>query len=976
MAAVKDRLSVTLLVLRVLTFGVLLMWTLEKLVNPDRAAGIYRMAYGVRPDDWLIVALGVLELGLLLAFLVGLKPRWTRAAVLGIFGLATLAPARFYPTPFDDHILLYYAAIPTLAVAFALYYLRDYDTRWAVRRQPDAELSTANGDDPRVPLCLFLIRLGIFVVLLMWNMDKFFHPLQTSRIFLGFYNVGGESPLLGSSQLSYEVVYLIGALQLPLLLAFVLGIAKRFVYAAIFVLHSVSTIAPWERFLSPLTAHTLLFLVSFTMLGGCFALYYLRDRDVLWTWSGGASAGALRAGARSGMKPIGVWAMPARIVGVIAVLIGTYVLAVNAGEWRYEKMRGRELVAELQQRYSPSEQLLALDPELATAEWTPMWRSANCTFTNPTIDECWELHFIVWVPGVPGNVMQGRRQVEAAWIVDAEAMEFRPDRSARAFFESKQPTRLQSSAGHAAASCDEVSGLAPSGMTITESVAAEPSEQIPVAHCVIRGRIAARTGTDGHAYAVSFELRLPDDWSGRFAHQFNGGNDGAVVPALGRLGELPPGDSALARGFAVVSSDAGHDGAARTETGLAAGNVFGLDFEARKDYGYGAVAKLHPVAIALTEAYYGEPVRFVYGMGTSNGGRHALIAASRMPEAFDGLLAGYPGFHLPRAAIQHAWDAQAFRSVGTSLADAFSRAELDVVATHVRDACDALDGLADGLIFDVEGCQARFDPRSMICEGPRTADCLPESKANALIRILGGPRNSAGEQLYSEWAWDTGIASGNWRTWKLESAVPPWNKQPIIAIMGAGSLAQVFTTPPTPVLGDPASLEQFLLDFDFDRDAPKIDATSAEFPESAMELMTPPDSDHPTLAGLERAGGKLIVFHGVSDPVFSFLDTVAWYEKLIDNNPNATRFVRLYAVPGMPHGPGGVAPDRFDALSALVEWVEQDRAPGSLVASVREDNESAASQLRGASRKLCPWPSFARYSGGDPRSAEAFDCAR
>lgn len=531
-------------------------------------------------------------------------------------------------------------------------------------------------------------------------------------------------------------------------------------------------------------------------------------------------------------------------------------------------------------------------------------------------------------------------------------------------------------AGVAAPSCDAVRGLASEGMTITDAVATPATEQVPVVHCIVHGRIAVRTGADGNPYAVSFELRLPDDWSGRFVHQFNGGNDGAVVPALGRLGVLSGNDSALARGAAVVSSDAGHDGAANPEAGLAAGNMFGLEFEARKDYGYGAVAKLHPVALALTERYYGEPIRYVYGMGTSNGGRHALVAASRMPEAFDGILAGYPGFHLPRAAVQHAWDVQAFRSVGNSLAEAYSREELDIVAESVLGACGALDGLEDGLIFAVRACQAKFDPRSMICRSGTSTHCLSEAKVTALTRVLGGPHNSAGEALYSPWTWDTGIASPNWRTWKLESPIPPWNMKPIIAVMGSGSLAQVFTTPPTPLAGDSATLEQFLLDFNFDRDAPKIDATSAEFPESAMELMTPPDSDNPTLAGLERSGGKLLVYHGVSDPVFSFLDTVKWYETLIGNNPDATEFVRFYAVPGMPHGPGGVAPDSFDPLTPLIEWVEEGRAPGAIDATVREDNELAPAALRGASRKLCPWPAILRYSGGDRASADAFECTR
>jgi len=523
-------------------------------------------------------------------------------------------------------------------------------------------------------------------------------------------------------------------------------------------------------------------------------------------------------------------------------------------------------------------------------------------------------------------------------------------------------------------SCEQISELAPAGMVISQAQAMPASDEIPVAHCQVRGQIDQRTGSDGNPYAISFELNLPDEWSGRFVHQFNGGNDGSVVPALGRMGVMPPNDSALARGFAVVSSDAGHDGSAHPEAGLAGSNRFGLEFESRRDYGYDAVATLHPVVMTLTESYYQSPIEYTYGLGSSNGGRHAMIAAERMPQQFDGLIAGYPGFNLPRAAVQHAWDVQNFRSVSDTLQQAFSREELALVADYVTAACDRHDSLQDGIIFDVKACQASFDPEIMSCDTGMSDDCLPAEKVTALSNILAGPQNSAGEQLYSEWAWDTGLASGGWRAWKLQSGIPPWDGQPIIAIMGAGSLAQVFTTPPTPLEGNSESLEQYLLDFDFDEDAPKIDATSLEYPESAMELMTPPNADNPTLNGLENAGGKLLVFHGVSDPVFSFLDTSNWYEQLLINNPDATEFVKLYAVPGMPHGPGGVAPDQFDPLTALVNWVENEQAPGTITASVRAENQEAPEALHGVTRKLCQWPAVSRYIGPDPDSADSFAC--
>ncbi|MAQ86153.1 MAG: tannase/feruloyl esterase family alpha/beta hydrolase [Maritimibacter sp.] len=525
-----------------------------------------------------------------------------------------------------------------------------------------------------------------------------------------------------------------------------------------------------------------------------------------------------------------------------------------------------------------------------------------------------------------------------------------------------------------AADCAAMTDAAPEGVTITEAVQTEASEELNVAHCLLRGVMDERTGMDGKPYAIRFELRMPDDWQGRFMHQFNGGNDGAVVPALGEGTGVAMGNPALARGMAVVSSDAGHDGEANPEAGLAGSNMFGFDFEARRDYGYGAVAKLHPIALELVETYYGRAPDYVYGFGRSNGGRHAMVAAERMPDAFDGLLAGYPGFNLPKAALQHAWDVQSFRSVGNSLATAFSADELAAVATRVAEACDGLDGLEDGMIFDVEGCQDAFAPATMACSAGQDSACLPEDKVAALDRIHAGPTDSSGAPLYSDWVWDTGIATANWRFWKLESPIPPWGKKPLIAIMGSGSLAQIFTTPPTQVAGDPESLEAYLMAFDFDTDADGIWATSDAFPESPMEVMTPPSAADPTLDGMEAAGSKLIVFHGVSDPVFSFKDTANWYARLMENNAAASDFVRLYAIPGMPHGQGGNAPDEVDMLGALIAWVEDGAAPGPLTARIRQGNEEADTGNLGATRPLCPWPRHAQFTGNDPMSAASFSC--
>jgi len=201
--------------------------------------------------------------------------------------------------------------------------------------------------------------------------------------------------------------------------------------------------------------------------------------------------------------------------------------------------------------------------------------------------------------------------------------------------------------------------------------------------------------------------------------------------------------------------------------------------------------------------------------------------------------------------------------------------------------------------------------------------------------------------------------------------------------MGAGSLAAIFTTPPTLTKGDPESLMAFLEHFDFDRDAPKIyakgdfvvDGKPIAYKESAWAFMTPPDADDPKLESLRAAGHKILLYHGQSDGVFSFNSTAAWIEKLKSNAPEADSFARLFAVPGMNHCKSGPATDRFDALSALVAWAEKGQAPDTILATVSPDNkEVPADWSPTRTRPLCPWPKVARYVGGDKEKAESFAC--
>jgi feruloyl esterase len=474
---------------------------------------------------------------------------------------------------------------------------------------------------------------------------------------------------------------------------------------------------------------------------------------------------------------------------------------------------------------------------------------------------------------------------------------------------------------------------------------------------------------DGQRYAIGFEMRLPVAWNGRFFYQANGGLDGVVVPALGGIGGGGPRSSALQMGFAVISSDAGHAGSM--------GPRFGLDPQARLDYGYNAVAQLTPMAKNLIAKAYGRGPDRSYIGGCSNGGRHAMVAAVRSAGQYDGVLAGDPGFNLPKAAVAQLYGAQQYAAVASAktpagqpdLQSAFTPAELKLVADKVLQRCDALDGIADGIVSNVNACRTRLDIQRDVptcAAGTRDGMCLSAPQKNALANVFKGARNSAGQPIYSGFPFDAGVSGANWREWKFAS--PPTRD--------AGAVGFIFSTPP---LADRPQGLPFALGFDMDRDAPRIAAAEGVFRESALSFMTPPDAAN--LSALRERGGRMIVYHGTSDPVFSSDDTQAWYERVQGaNGGDASSFARYFPVPGMNHCAGGPATDQFDMLSALVDWVEQGKAPTSVTASARgagtpvPNAEVPAGWAAQRTRPLCPYPQVATYTGGDTERAGSFAC--
>ncbi|MFC5500194.1 tannase/feruloyl esterase family alpha/beta hydrolase [Caenimonas terrae] len=487
------------------------------------------------------------------------------------------------------------------------------------------------------------------------------------------------------------------------------------------------------------------------------------------------------------------------------------------------------------------------------------------------------------------------------------------------------------------------------------------------AHCQVLGKMFSRTSAvDGNAYAIGFEMRLPLAWNGRFYHQGNGGIDGAVVPATGPVNGGGALTNALQQGFAVLSSDAGHAGAL--------GPNFGIDPQARLDYGYQAVAKLTPMAKSVISAAYTKgPDRSYFG-GCSNGGRHAMIAATRYATDYDGILAGSPGYNLPKAAIASIAGGQLYASVATNPADlstAFTTAERALLGASVLAKCDALDGATDGLIQDVAACQAAFDLQRDVptCTGARDGTCLSAAQKTVIGKIFSGPTTSNGALIYSSFPYDSGVSG---------SGIPFWEFISPLAL-DSGAVGLIFKTPPENASGfnGPA----FTLSANLDTLVAQIFATNALYTESGMSFMTPPN---PTdMSVLNKRGGKIILYHGVADPIFSVNDSQAWYKGLQANNGgDASGFARFYRVPGMGHCSGGPATDQFDALTPLVNWVEKGIAPDAIVAQARGAGNAGgvnpdvpAGWAADRTRPLCPYPKVARYNGsGSLELASSFSC--
>lgn len=502
-------------------------------------------------------------------------------------------------------------------------------------------------------------------------------------------------------------------------------------------------------------------------------------------------------------------------------------------------------------------------------------------------------------------------------------------------------------------------------------------------YCQVTGIVDPRTGvtnpTSGsNRYGDMFELQLPDRWSGRFLYQGGGGMDGVVVIAPRESNSTT---YYVSRGFAVVASDAGHEGATPFDAG------FGFDPQARIDYGYASIGAVTPVAKALIQAYYGKAPKYSYFVGASKGGNEALQAAQRYGDQFDGVVAGDPGLQLSKAAVAEAWNDQIFGQAAAAVTpgavdasgnpllwDSFSASDLTRVSHYIQSKCDALDGLTDHMIFNTAACAKQtFDFATLQCRGAKHAGCLIPAQVTTLDKFFAGVKGSAGRPLYASFPHDIDIMSPGWTIWMIghhPGGGAARANNAINALIAPAAEGEIFAFPPQQHLNlFTASVDQLA----------KKNASSGIDPASGVHYPVPSDdfmaADSTDYAKLRAHHGKLIIYQGMSDPVFSANNLISYYTSVnAAYGGKAAGFARLFLVPGMNHVSGGdYTVDRFDYLGAIETWVEHGVAPDYMVGTPLTP---AANHLpANLTRPICAYPDYARYNGsGDTNRYTSFTC--
>jgi len=419
---------------------------------------------------------------------------------------------------------------------------------------------------------------------------------------------------------------------------------------------------------------------------------------------------------------------------------------------------------------------------------------------------------------------------------------------------------------------------------------------------------------------IKIEVWMPmAGWNGKFQGVGNGAWNGAIQTAALATG--------LARGYAIASTDTGHEGGSAS---FALGHP-----EKLVDFGYRAVHEMTVKGKALTAAFYDNTApRYSYFVGCSAGGKQAIKETQMFPADYDGVVAGSPGVNWSGRALQTIW-------VGQAVAQApIPQAKFAAINAAAVAACDAIDGVKDGVIENPRQC--KFDPQVLLCKEGDSNTCLTAPQVETARKVYTNVSNSRTKQSLV-----AGLSPGSEIGWTTMAGAQPFGP-------GVDLFKYV-------VFNDP------MWDFktlNWDADLDKTLKASKDM-----------DALDPNLKPFFDRGGKIISYHGWSDPQISPGSTVDYYQTVLDKNGGAGKVhenYRLFMVPGMNHCGGGTGTDQFDMLTALENWVEKKQAPATISAS---RNANANTGLTARTRPLCPYPQVAAYKGsGSADEAANFTC--
>ena len=513
-------------------------------------------------------------------------------------------------------------------------------------------------------------------------------------------------------------------------------------------------------------------------------------------------------------------------------------------------------------------------------------------------------------------------------------------------------------------------GLPTRGAEVTSAEVVAASGAGPkatVEHCLVSARISP---ADPAAPDIQFKLALPAAWNSKVLMFGGGGFDGSIPNVTGDVPNgAPDQPNPLGRGYATFASDSGHQANALASQD----GSFALNDEARHNFGGDAIKKTRDAATFLVKARYGvDAIARAYFAGGSTGGREALAAITRWPADWDGAISWYPAWNDASALLHGQRVSRALARPG-AYPNTAKRALLYAAAMQ---ACDALDGVKDGLISNPQRCNAVFDPATADVDGhplrcPGGADtgdnCLSDAQITALqvmntdshfhFRLASGETGYSGSNV---WGADLGLDKPS-----------PW--QPVVKFLALGASAPATPMPRSaPYIGP--LLDQWVKysvtrDPDFDSlslDPENPGPWAKRISELSEQLDTPIE-----LKAFAAKGGKLLLAHGMADILVSTRATEDYYRRLQARMgvPRVREFIRYYEVPGFGHAVSTVFNAAWDSLTALENWSEKGIGPSAQVVA-------DTIGVPGRTRPLCDYPQWPRYAGsGDVNQAASFTCA-